>query len=93
MTEKSLQFYTELVLVTVLSLVAAKAWYHWFIRFLNSYIGKSVHVDFLAAIILTVIAIFGLHILFAKKDIAKKLPPPHGLFMLGKTSKSENEDR
>jgi len=76
MPERGLHFYTELVIVTVLSLIAAKAWFHWFIRFLNKYAGTSLHVDFFAVAILTVISIFGLHLLFSKKVKATDLPLP-----------------
>lgn len=77
-SRKDLHFYTELVVVTVLSLVAAKAWFHWFIRALNKYAGTSLLVDFIAALILTGVAIFGLHFLFSRKIAGSDLTVPFG---------------
>lgn len=91
MPERGLHFYTELVIVTVVSLVAAKAWYRWFVRFLSGYFGTSIHIDFLAAVILTLVAIFGLHLLFSQKITRGEMTLPHGL-IYGHESDTENDD-
>jgi len=91
MPERGLHFYSELVIVTVVSLVAAQAWYHWFVRFLNKQFGSSITMDFIAAASLTLFAIFGLHLLFSQKTTRAEMTLPQGL-VYKKASQDEGYD-
>lgn len=56
MVEKSETFYVEIVLVTVLSIVAANAWADWFTAALKSYSGGNLSTYFIAAVVITALA-------------------------------------
>lgn len=77
--ERDLEFYSELVIVTIVSFVAAKAWFEWFGKFIARYVGSSLTIDFLSALILTGAAIFVLHLLFSRKMTKRDMTLPHGL--------------
>ncbi len=62
-----MEVYGELVIVTIVSFVAAKAWFKWFSRFAAEYIGTSLTSEFFIALALTAAAIFILHTLFSRK--------------------------
>jgi len=68
MPGRDFKFYTELVLVTVLSLVAANAWIRVLKQILNHYYPNSITVDVITAIVMTGIAIGILHMIFSKKE-------------------------
>lgn len=71
MSERNMMFYSEVVLVTVLSLVAANAWIRWMSDSLNYYYPKSIKVDFIVAVITTCVAVWILHAMFAKEKETK----------------------
>jgi hypothetical protein len=70
MPERNLRFYSELVIVTVLSLVAANAWVRLLTQTLNRYYPGSLIVDLLVAIIITAVAVFVLHTFFSDRNNA-----------------------
>jgi len=59
MPRRNFQFYAELVLVTVLSLVAANAWVRWMSQSLNRFFPASLKVDFIVAVVMTIVAVLG----------------------------------
>lgn len=68
MPRRNFQFYAELVLVTVLSLVAANAWVRWISQSLNYFFPGSLKVDFIVAIVMTAVAVWVLHLIFSDRD-------------------------
>ena len=69
--KRNISFYSELVIVTVLSLVAANIWIRWLTTGLNRYFPGSLMVDFIVAIIMTIVAIVALHIAFSNDEDSK----------------------
>ena len=67
MPQRNFKFYTELVLVTVLSLISATLWVRWITHSLNKYYPDSPTVDFITSVIVTLIAIFVLNWAFGKQ--------------------------
>lgn len=57
MVKKDSKFYIELVVVTILSLVAANAWIRWVTSTLNYYFPGNLFIDFFIALVATIIAI------------------------------------
>jgi len=82
--KRSLKFYSELVLVTVLSLVAANTWIRLLTKSLDRYFPGSLIVDFLVAVIATIFAIYILNMVFKKEESVYDSPkkddgtPIHG---------------
>ena len=68
MPRRSFQFYAELVLVTILSLVAANAWVRWMIQSLDRFFPGSLKVDFIVAVVMTIVAVWVLHMIFSDKE-------------------------
>ena len=62
---RSETFYIEFITLTVLSLVTANLWVRLAVNALNAY-SNSVHIDLIAAIIATVVAIILMNMLFSK---------------------------
>lgn len=62
---RSIQFYTEIVFVTVLSLVAANAWIRVLYVVEDRYFPNNLGMDILVSILLTLAAIFLLYIGFS----------------------------
>lgn len=60
-------FYTEIVIVTIISLVAAKAWERLLNKALNTYVGNTLIVDFISAFLMTAVAIILLNAIFKRK--------------------------
>lgn len=67
MARRDFKFYSELVLVTVLSLVAANAWVRWMNQSLNYFYPKSLRVDFIVAVVMTCVAVWVLHVTFSEE--------------------------
>jgi hypothetical protein len=63
MTGKS-RVYSEMVAVTVLSLVAANAWIRWLSAALNKLYPGSLKVDFLVAVMTSIVAVVLLNLFF-----------------------------
>lgn len=79
MPRRNLQFYSELVIVTVLSLVAANSWIRWITQTLNHFYPGSLRVDFFVALLTTILAVVILNSIFADADDAddkKKFKSP-----------------
>ena len=74
MPQRNIKFYSEVVLVTVLSLVAANAWVRWMSQSLNYDYPKSLKVDFIVAVVTTCVAVWILHAVFAEKKNGEKSP-------------------
>lgn len=68
MARRNLQFYSELVIVTVLSLVAANSWIRWITQTLNHFYPGSLRVDFFVALLTTILAVVILNSIFADDD-------------------------
>lgn len=75
MPRRNLQFYTELVVVTVLSLVAANSWIRLVTEGLNRFYPGSLKVDFFVAVITTLIAVMVLNAIFADDKSNKERDP------------------
>nr|QBK86530.1 MAG: hypothetical protein LCMAC102_03250 [Marseillevirus LCMAC102] len=77
--KRNLHFYTELVLVTVLSLIAANSWVRFLSQTLDYYFPRSLVVDLIVSIIMTIVAIYVLHLVFSarfadeKEDSSKQI--------------------
>lgn len=63
-SNRNLRFYTELVIVTVLSLVAANAWIYIMRKFLDRYSENNFVIETIVAIVLTLVAVGVLHYFF-----------------------------
>ena len=74
---RNISFYSELVIVTVLSLVAANVWIRWLTTGLNRYFPGSLTVDFIVGIIMTIIAIVALHVAFSSDEDSKVAQSPN----------------
>lgn len=72
---EKLGFYTELVFITVFSLVAANLWTGLVYKVRDKYLGKSLTNDFFLTVIFTAFAVYGLYYAFALK---KSIPPSLG---------------
>jgi hypothetical protein len=68
MPDKNFNFYLEIVVVTVLSLVAANAWTKILYEVLDRYYPNSITTTLIIAIAITAIAIGILYLAFSKKD-------------------------
>lgn len=64
MVKKDSKFYIELVVVTILSLVAANAWIRWVTSTLNYYFPGNLFIDFFMALVATIIAVEVLDVSF-----------------------------
>jgi hypothetical protein len=64
MQGKNTRVYSEVVAITVLSLVAANAWIRWLSASLNKLYPGSLKVDFLVAVGTTIVAIVLLNLFF-----------------------------
>ncbi len=76
-SEKDMIFYTELVTVTVVALVAANAWIDLLQEIIRRLYPHNITVLLITAVIITGAAIFMLHILFGKKS--RKVSSSHML--------------
>ena len=65
---RNINFYSELVIATVLSIVAANAWTMTLKSVLNAYFPGNVTVDLITAIIITFIAVIILFFVFSNSD-------------------------
>lgn len=65
--KKDVQFYTELVVVTVVALVTANVWIDFLQQTIQRFYPHNLTVLFISASILTVAAVFLLHQLFGKR--------------------------
>lgn len=79
MARRNLQFYSELVLVTVLSLIAANAWVRWITQTLNYFFPGSLRVDFITAVITTILAVWILHMVFSEEKSEEQKSEEEGL--------------
>lgn len=68
MPQRDIKFYGELVVATVLSLVAANAWIRWISQSLNHFFPGSLKIDFFVAIITTVLAVVILSSVFSDNN-------------------------
>lgn len=68
MTAKNINFYSELVIATVLSIVAANAWTILLSTSLNKFFPGSLTVDLLTAVIITIVAVTVLFFVFSKEQ-------------------------
>lgn len=66
-THRDERFYTEVMIVTIMSVAAARLWSGALDRLLDNTFGDSLYTDVLGALIFTVIAVFLLNFLFAVK--------------------------
>lgn len=57
-----------MVLVTVLSLIAANAWVRWMSQSLNRFFPGSLKVDFIVAVVMTIVAVWVLHMIFSDRE-------------------------
>jgi hypothetical protein len=67
MTVRNFQFYSELVLVTVLSIFAANMWVRWMTQILNDFFPDHLGVDLIVAIVSTLVAIVILYYMFSDR--------------------------
>lgn len=68
MPTRNIKFYSELVLVTVLSLIAANAWVRLLMGSLQRFFPNSLTADFFAAVVMTFVAVVVLHLIFSKQN-------------------------
>jgi len=68
MVKKDSKFYIELIIVTILSLVAANAWIRWLTSTLNYYFPGNLFIDFFVALITTILAIEILDVSFVNNE-------------------------
>jgi membrane protein implicated in regulation of membrane protease activity len=68
MAVRDFQFYSELVLVTVLSIFAANMWVRWMSQTLTQYFPGNLHVDLVVAIVSTAVAILILYYMFSDRE-------------------------
>lgn len=69
MTEvRDLKFYTELVVVTVVALIASNTWVDFLQEFIREWYPHNLMALFITAAIATIAAIFLLHVLFGKNE-------------------------
>ena len=68
MPKRGSKFYTELVIVTVLSLVAAHGWNRWIGEVINKYYPGELSMHLIFALVATCLAILTLSALFSNKE-------------------------
>ena len=66
--KRSIAFYTELILATVVSLIAANAWITWMKLDFAKYYKNSMTPIFIYACIITILAIVLLTVFFSEED-------------------------
>jgi hypothetical protein len=64
MSKKDTRVYSEVVVITIVSLVAANAWIRWLSATLNEFYPGSLKADFFVSVIITIAAIFLLNVFF-----------------------------
>ena len=62
--DRTFSFYAEIIVVTIVSLVAANAWIGLFKSFLDIHYPRNLEVEFIAALIITMIALIILFVVF-----------------------------
>lgn len=65
MAERPIRFYTEIILLTILSLVSATGWINFSTATLNSYYPDSIKAKFLFALGITILSITLLYLIFS----------------------------
>ncbi len=78
--KRDLAFYTELITLTIVALIAAGMWIQVFKNTLKRFFGNNLIAGYLVAILITLVAIFGLHLMFGdkKEDPLPKFGVLHG---------------
>ena len=79
--KRDLAFYTELIVLTIVALICAGLWIDAFKHTLRHFFGTNLIAAYLAAILISLIAVFGLHQLFGdkKEDPLPKFGALHGV--------------
>ncbi|MFW9930721.1 MAG: hypothetical protein ACFFD1_15130 [Candidatus Thorarchaeota archaeon] len=73
---RDLHFYTELITVSILSLLASSMWIRWIKQYLDRHFPNNVTIDFFVSLLLTFFAIYILNTAFStEEDLEKKEDP------------------
>lgn len=71
---KNLRFFSEYILVTVVSLIVAMLWIEWMKRVWASWVGDSLVVQMVLVLVITAIAVILLSLISNKPVVSKKIP-------------------